>query len=250
MDLASFEPSAHYIAFAHVYKAFERPALVDCSFSLDAGSVLAVAGPPGSGKSLILQLIMGFERPDRGKVASAHETVESAEDWERIRRKIVMISQSTMLLESLTVKQNVAYFMQLREDYDEGNKALVADGLLQMGDLALERDLRPCDLPAAQRRMLALLQIFGSQPQCILFDQPTAALDPRRSESLREVMLRVKKQLGMTMLVATEDLDFIHQIADQVLLLDRGETVFFGNCSEFFASDDARVQRYLRMEPA
>jgi phospholipid/cholesterol/gamma-HCH transport system ATP-binding protein len=246
--MADSEPRSHYLAFSRVYKSFDRPALVDCNFSLDVGKALAIAGADGSGKSLILQLLMGFEKPDQGEVVTAHETVESADDWERIRRKVALVSQGTMLLESLTVAQNAAFFLQTRDDYDESNRSDVTQGFLQMGNIESFQNSIPVDMPIAQRRMLALLQALGNQPECILLDEPTALLDPLLSQGLRELILRLKRQLRLTMVIATEDLDLIGQIADDVLLLDRGEIVFAGSLPEFLASSDVRVQRYLRME--
>jgi ABC-type transporter Mla maintaining outer membrane lipid asymmetry ATPase subunit MlaF len=152
MDLvAASEATSHYIAFSHVHKRFDRPVLIDCSFHLDPGRTLAIVGPPGSGKSLILQLVMGFDRPDRGNIVVAAEEMgsASAEDWERIRRKVVMIPQSAMVVESLTVNENVLYPFHLLEHYNEQNKSEVSSGLLALGSLDAVRDLRPGDLPIA-----------------------------------------------------------------------------------------------------
>jgi phospholipid/cholesterol/gamma-HCH transport system ATP-binding protein len=223
--------------------------LVDCSFYLDAGQTLAINGPKGSGKSLILQLLMGFETPDQGTVVAAHLDMSTTDGRKNVsmRERVVMLSQSGAVAEALTVAQNVRIPFHLRQDYDERNKDDVVDGLLAMGNLSEFRDLRPADLPSGQRRMLAFIHALAAQPECVLLDEPTAESDPLQARNLTQMLLRLKHQLKLTMVVATRDLDLTSQLADRVLFLEGGRSVF-GTEAEFFASSDPGVQRYLRMD--
>src|SRR5580700_1950172 len=128
------EQFPHYIEFRHVYKTFSRPILVDSNFFVDPGQTVAIIGRSGVGKSVTLGTIMGFIKPDKGKVIVAHQdTTELPEaDLNRIRRKVTMVFQSGALFDSLTVAENVLFSLEQREDYDAKNKDDVVDGLLKL----------------------------------------------------------------------------------------------------------------------
>src|SRR4051795_4311019 len=132
----------HYIEFRDVYKTFDRPVLADVSFWVDAGQTLAIIGRSGVGKSVSLGHIMGFLKPDKGRVIVAHEDITDFDEAElnRIRRKVTMVFQSGALFDSLTVAENILFSLELREDFDAQNKEDVVEGLLKMVDLWDSRD--------------------------------------------------------------------------------------------------------------
>src|SRR5690349_22536691 len=127
----------HYIEFRHVYKTFDHPVLVDSVFHVKPGETVAIIGRSGVGKSVTLAHIMGFLKPDSGRVIVAHEDVTdfSEPEMRRIRKKVTMVFQSGALFDSLTVAENVLFSLELREDYDEQNKEDVVNGLLKMVDI-------------------------------------------------------------------------------------------------------------------
>src|SRR5665213_3724815 len=128
---------AHYIEFCNVYKTFDRPVLVDVNFHLVAGQTVAIIGRSGVGKSVTLGHIMGFLKPDQGRVIVAHEDVTDFNEAEmnRIRKKVTMVFQSGALFDSLTVGENILFSLEQRGDYDDENKESVVDGLLKMVDI-------------------------------------------------------------------------------------------------------------------
>src|SRR6266568_4691020 len=128
----------HYIEFQHVYKTFDHPVLVDSNFNVDPGETVAIIGRSGVGKSVTLAHIMGFLKPDSGRVVVAHEDVTDFDEAEmrRVRRKVTMVFQSGALFDSLTVAENVLFSLELRQDYDLQNKEDVVNGLLHMVDIA------------------------------------------------------------------------------------------------------------------
>ena len=132
------DPFPHYIEFRHVYKTFDRPVLVDSNFHVDPGETVAIIGRSGVGKSVSLSHIMGFLRPDQGRVIVAHEDITDMPEAElrRIRRKVTMVFQSGALFDSLTVGENVLFSLELREDYNRKNKEDVVNGLLDMVDIS------------------------------------------------------------------------------------------------------------------
>src|ERR1700729_14254 len=187
----------HYIEFRHVYKTFDRPVLVDSNFHVDTGQTVAIIGRSGVGKSVSLAHIMGFLKPDQGQVIVANEDITGFTEAElnRIRRKVTMVFQSGALFDSLTVAENVAFSLELREDYNEQNKEDVVEGLLKMVDIYEARDSYPSDLSTGYRRAVAIARALAAQPQCVLYDEPTTMVDPIMSDHLSDLMLRLKKQL-------------------------------------------------------
>src|SRR6476646_1021049 len=136
------DTSSHYIEFANVYKTFDRPVLDDVSFAVDAGETLAIIGRSGVGKSVSLGHIMGFLKPDKGRVFVAYTDITDMPEAElrRIRKKVTMVFQNGALFDSLTVAENILFSLELREDYTAHNKADVVNGLLHMVDIAEARD--------------------------------------------------------------------------------------------------------------
>src|ERR1700752_1095180 len=144
----------HYIEFRHVYKTFDHPVLVDVNFYVNPGETVAIIGRSGVGKSVTLSHVMGFLKPDSGRVIVAHEDVTDYPEAElrRIRRKVTMVFQSGALFDSLTVAENVLFSLELREDYDTQNKEDVVNGLLEMVDIKEEANLYPNDLSTGYKR--------------------------------------------------------------------------------------------------
>ena len=142
------EEYPHYIEFRDLSKSFDRPILIDCNFHVDAGETVAIIGRSGVGKSVTLGHIMGFLKPDSGRVIVAHEDITDFPEYElrRIRKKVTMVFQSGALFDSLTIGENVLFSLELREDYDEENKEEIVDGLLKMVDILEYKDAYPSDL--------------------------------------------------------------------------------------------------------
>ena len=162
----------HYIEFRHVYKTFDRPVLVDSNFNVNPGETVAIIGRSGVGKSVTLSHIMGFLKPDKGRVIVAHEDITDFGETElrRIRKKVTMVFQSGALFDSMTVGENVLFSLELRQDYDAQNKEDVVNGLLQMVDIAEAKDAYPTDLSTGYKRAVAIARALAAQPQCILYD--------------------------------------------------------------------------------
>ena len=240
----------HYLEFRHVSKTFDRPVLVDCSFHLDPGKTLAIIGRSGVGKSVSLHHIMGFMKPDEGRVIVAHQDITDLGEAElrQIRRKVTMVFQSGALFDSLTVGENILFSLELRDDYNEQNRADVVRGLLEMVDLADYEDVYPADLSTGYRRAVAIARALAAQPECILYDEPTTMVDPIMSDHLGNLMLRLKKQLGLTSVVVTHDLDLMRKVADQVVFLHQGRVIYFGSVGELERSDNPDIQEFLDMD--
>jgi phospholipid/cholesterol/gamma-HCH transport system ATP-binding protein len=240
----------HYIEFRHVYKTFDRPVLVDSNFNVNPGETVAIIGRSGVGKSVTLSHIMGFLKPDKGRVIVAHEDITDFGETElrRIRKKVTMVFQSGALFDSMTVGENVLFSLELRQDYDAQNKEDVVNGLLQMVDIAEAKDAYPTDLSTGYKRAVAIARALAAQPQCILYDEPTTMVDPIMSDHLGDLMLRLKRQLQLTSVVVTHDLDLMYKVADRVVFLYDSGVIFFGTVGDLEKSDHPHVREFLEMD--
>jgi ABC-type transporter Mla maintaining outer membrane lipid asymmetry ATPase subunit MlaF/molybdopterin-guanine dinucleotide biosynthesis protein A len=244
------EPPAeklHYIEFQHVFKTFDHPVLVDVSFHVDAGETLAIIGRSGVGKSVSLGHIMGFLKPDQGRVVVAYQdTTDFLEAQLReIRKKVTMVFQSGALFDSLTVGENILFSLELRSDYDEHNKEDVVDGLLSMvGLLHLKNDY-PSELSTGHKRAVAIARALAAQPECILYDEPTTMVDPIMSDTLIHLMLKLKNDLGLTAVVVTHDLDLMRKVADSVVILHEGKAIYFGPVRDLDKAEHPHIREFL-----
>src|SRR5579884_1498985 len=240
----------HYIEFRHVYKTFDHPVLVDASFWLDAGTTLAIIGRSGVGKSVSLGHIMGFIKPDQGRVIVSYRDITDFTEKElrSIRKKVTMVFQSGALFDSLTVAENILFSLELREDYSAANKDEVVDGLLDMVGLRQYRDAYPADLSTGYKRAVAIARALAAQPECILYDEPTTMVDPIMSDHLGNLMLRLKKELRLTSVVVRHDLELMRKVADTVVFLYKGEAIYFGPVSELSHCDHPHVKQFLAMD--
>lgn len=248
--MAQTDPFPHYIDFRHVYKTFDHPVLVDSNFYVDAGETVAIIGRSGVGKSVTLSHIMGFLKPDSGRIIVAHEDITDFPESElrRIRRKVTMVFQSGALFDSLTVAENVLFSLELREDYNAKNKEDVVNGLLEMVDIAEYRNSYPADLSTGYKRAVAIARALAAQPQCVLYDEPTTMVDPIMSDHLGDLMLRLKKQLQLTSVVVTHDLDLMYKVADRVVFLYEGGVIYFGPVDKLKDSPHPHIQEFLEMD--
>jgi phospholipid/cholesterol/gamma-HCH transport system ATP-binding protein len=244
------DPFPHYIEFRHVYKTFDHPVLVDSNFYVNPGETVAIIGRSGVGKSVTLSHIMGFLKPDSGRIIVAHEDITDFPEAElrRIRRKVTMVFQSGALFDSMTVAENVLFSLELREDYDEQNKEDVVKGLLKMVDIYEARDAYPADLSTGYKRAVAIARALAAQPQCVLYDEPTTMVDPIMSDHLSDLMLRLKRQLRLTSVVVTHDLDLMYKVADSVVFLYEGGVVYFGPVADLAKCKHPHIQEFLEMD--
>src|SRR5215472_1717123 len=240
----------HYIEFRHVYKTFDHPVLVDACFHVDIGETLAIIGRSGVGKSVSLGHIMGFIKPDKGQVFVAYQDTTNFDEPQlrEIRKKVTMVFQSGALFDSLTVAENILFSLELRDDYDEKNKEDVVDGLLSMVDLLPFRDAYPADLSTGYKRAVAIARALAAQPECILYDEPTTMVDPIMSDILINLMLKLKRELKLTAVVVTHDLDLMRKVADRVVFLYEGQAIYFGLVSDLEKADHLHIREFLAMD--
>jgi len=240
-----------YISFEHVYKSFDDfVVLEDVSFSIMPGETLCILGRSGVGKSVSLQILMGFLRADRGRVMVAGEDIcgMSERELQRIRQKVTMVFQNGALFDSISVGENVAFPLRERGDLAEDQIMQVVKGLLEMVGVAGMEGLLPSDLSTGMKRSVAIARALASQPEAVLYDEPTTMVDPLMAHLLGNLIERLKQQLHLTSIVVTHDMRFAKKLADRVVFLHGGKAHFFGTMEEMEASDDPILKEFLVLD--
>lgn len=245
------DPPRPYIEFDHVSKSFgDNHVLSDVSFKVFAGETLCILGRSGVGKSVSLHHIMGFLKPDSGRVIVAFEDIThcSEEDLERIRKKVTMVFQNGALFDSLTVGENVAFPLRERRDLDEEQIYQIVDGLLDMVGVKPMRDLLPSDLSTGMKRSVAIARALAAQPECILYDEPTTMVDPLMAGLLGDLIQKLKHQLKLTSVVVTHDMRLAKKLADRIVFLHESRAIFVGSVAEMERCPDEVIRQFLELD--
>jgi phospholipid/cholesterol/gamma-HCH transport system ATP-binding protein len=242
---------APYISFEHVYKSFgEFVVLEDVSFYVLPGETLCILGRSGVGKSVSLQMLLGFLKPDKGMIKVAGENIcgFGEAQLQEIRRKVTMVFQNGALFDSITVGENVAFPMRERGEMAEDQILQVVKGLLEMVGVAGMEGLLPSDLSTGMKRSIAIARALASQPEAVLYDEPTTMVDPLMAHLLGDLIERLKQQLHLTSIVVTHDMRLAKKLADRVVFLSAGKAIFFGTMEEMERSQDPILQEFLTLD--
>ena len=244
------EEFPHYIEFRNVYKTFDRPVLVDVSFHVDAGQTLAIIGRSGVGKSVSLGHIMGFLKPDSGKVIVSYTDITSAPEAElrRIRKKVTMVFQSGALFDSLTVGENVGLYLtehQLKPP--EEIARIVAENLEIVGLQGSENKM-PSELSGGMKKRVAIARALVVEPQLILYDEPTSELDPLSAVVIGAEILNLKERIKVTSLVVSHDRDLAFGVADRIAVIHEGRILAVGTPDEIKRLSNPLIQKFLNVD--
>jgi phospholipid/cholesterol/gamma-HCH transport system ATP-binding protein len=251
IEAAPADHSGPYIRFSHVSKAFgENRVLDDVSFEVNPGETVCILGRSGVGKSVSLQQILGFLKPDFGRITVAHEDITDypEEELERIRKKVTMVFQSGALFDSLTVGENVAFPLRERKDLREEQIFQIVNGLLEMVGVKEMAEQFPSELSTGMKRSVAIARALASQPECVLYDEPTTMVDPLMAQLLGDLMKRLKLQLHLTSVVVTHDMRLAKKLADRVVFLHESRVLFFGPYAEMERCNEPIVQEFLDLD--
>jgi len=240
-----------YIEFEHVHKAFGSKVVInDVSFDVMPGETVCILGRSGVGKSVSLQMIMGFLRADSGRISVAHQDITNYTEgqMEEIRKKVTMVFQNGALFDSLTVGENVAFPLRERGGLEEEQIYQIIDGLLDMVGVREFRDQLPSDLSTGMKRSVAIARALAQQPDAILYDEPTTMVDPLMAHLLGDLIKKLKRQLKLTSIVVTHDMALAKKLADRVLFLYQARAVFFGTFDEMQNCQEPIVQEFLELD--
>lgn len=238
--------SDHYIEFRDVTKAFDRVVLDRVSFHVDRGETLVILGRSGVGKSVALKHIMGFLKPDEGRVIVAGQDITDFTEgqMEAVRRRVTMVFQSGALFDSLTIRENVRFPLETREDLTDQQKDARVNELLEMLEVAEYADRLPSELSTGMKRAVAIARVLAQDPEAILFDEPTTMVDVVMAAHVADLILRLKEKFHKTSIVVTHDTHLARRLADSIVFLHDGHVLFFGSWAEFEASPDPFLRNF------
>ena len=242
---------APYIEFRDVSKAFgDKVVLEHVSFEVLPAETVCILGRSGVGKSVSLHHIMGFLKPDSGRVIVAGEDITDYTEpqLEAIRKKVTMVFQNGALFDSLTVGENVAFPLRETQELSEEQIYQIVDGLLQMVGVQQMRDLLPSDLSTGMKRSVAIARALAARPECVLYDEPTTMVDPLMAQLLGDLIKRLKIQLNLTSIVVTHDMRLAKKLADRVVFLHEGRAIFFGPYADMERSQEPIIQEFLELD--
>lgn len=232
------------LAVRDLHKAFGTQKVLDgVSFDVRAGEVFVLMGPSGSGKSVLLRHLIGLEPADAGEILIAGESIHA--DGVRDRHHLAMVFQSGALLNSLTVGENVGlYLTEHRLKPPAEIARLVREKLADVGLKGTE-DKLPGELSGGMKKRAAIARALVSEPQLILYDEPTSELDPVSAVVIGQEIAALNKRFGVTSLIVSHDRDLAFGIADRIAVILGGRIMAMGRPDEIRATRDAAVHDFL-----
>jgi phospholipid/cholesterol/gamma-HCH transport system ATP-binding protein len=242
--------SAPALAVADLHKSFgSQKVLNGVTLTVARGETLAVLGRSGTGKSVLLRLIIGLETPDSGAVRIQGQDIAglALDQLGEIRKKMGFLFQHAALYDSLTVEQNVAFPLEHhRKQMSKSERHDRVHALL--AEVGMENGLAkmPSDISGGMQKRVGLARALALEPDILLLDEPTAGLDPISSSEIDELVLTLQEEHQMASVVVTHDLHSAKTIADRLALLDQGDVVIEGTFEELQGSGVEFVRAFLK----
>jgi phospholipid/cholesterol/gamma-HCH transport system ATP-binding protein len=237
------------ITLRDVWLTFEQPILKGVSLDALRGETLMVAGESGSGKSTILKLILRLLVPDSGSIEVLGQNVGELTFQEALdlRKRIGMVFQNAALFDSLTVYDNIAYPLRENTDFDEQRIEEVVRERLEFVDLDADQVMTqvPSQLSGGMRKRVGIARAIATDPAIILYDEPTAGLDPLTVGRINDLIKKLQRELHVTSLLVTHDIRAGFRVANRVNLLRDGEIVFDGSPEQMVAANDSYIKSFL-----
>lgn len=228
-------------------KAYDSlPALNNISLDVKRGEVLVILGPSGCGKSTLLRCINGLEEIQSGEIRLNDETINRDKiKWNVVRQKIGMVFQSYDLFPHMTIMENIILGPTKVQKRQVNEVKEQAEALLNRVGLIDKKDVYPRQLSGGQKQRVAIVRALCMNPEIMLFDEVTAALDPEMVREVLDVILELAKQ-GMTMIIVTHEMEFAKAVADRIIFIDKGEITEENTPDKFFKEPKTdRAKQFL-----
>jgi len=236
------------VRYQDVHKAFgERRVLNGLDLEVESGETFAIMGPSGCGKSVTLRHVIGLLQPDRGRVEVWGQDLRSIgrRELRAMRARMGYVFQEAALLNWLTAGENVALPLRETTDYPEAEILERARAKLELVHVPDAFDKLPGELSGGMKKRVGLARALVTDPELILYDEPTAGLDPEIAASINRLIRELGDRLGVTAIVVTHHIGCVRVVADRVGLLDGGRLQYVSTPEEFLASREPRLVRFL-----
>jgi len=241
-----------FIRFEHVRKAFDQKVIyTDLDLDIVKGETITIIGGSGTGKSVMLKLLLGLMRPEKGKILFDGKNVVTMglNELIHVRKRVGMLFQGGALFDSMSVEDNVAY--PVREhfpDYEDDKVAKIVKEKLEVVGLPDTGPMMPSDLSGGMKKRVALARALATDPEVVLYDEPTTGLDPSNTNRINELIIDLQKRFHVTSVVVTHDMASAFKISNRLALLYNKKIEFVGTKQEIDASDNDVVKRFIQGE--
>ncbi len=225
-----------------------KQVLKDVNLTIDDGKVTCILGGSGSGKSTLIKCLVRLIEPSGGKILVDGKDVTkitSEVKLAAVRRHFGYLFQDGALFDSMTVGENVSFGLKYLTDVPEADYARVVKEKLALVGLKDVEHLNPSELSGGMRKRVSLARVLAVNPKCILYDEPTTGLDPIMSDIISELILDLKKKLGVTSVVITHDMNSAFKIADKIAFLHEGRILMQGTAQQFRQTDNPYVKQFV-----
>lgn len=211
------------------------------------GETLAILGPSGTGKSTVLRSMIGLLEPNGGKIYIQGEDVSSLDEdgWNRLRMKMGMVFQYSALFDFLTVGENVAFGLRQHTDKSDAEISRIVTEMLDLVGLPGTQDLYPAELSGGMKKRVGLARAIAVNPEIVLYDEPTAGLDPIMSRNISRLIKKTQEHMHVTSVLVTHDMQSAFYAADRVAMLYEGHIVAIGTASEIKNSSNPIVKAFI-----
>jgi phospholipid/cholesterol/gamma-HCH transport system ATP-binding protein len=239
------------IEFRNISKRFGRQEVLDgVELRIEEGQSLVIIGASGSGKSVMLKHIVGLIRPDEGEVWFDGHRIDDLPERKlsQVREQFGFLFQMGALFDSMNVKDNIAFPLIEHTNKPAGEIARLVEEKLRMVGLPDVQKKMPAELSGGQRKRVALARAIALGPRVILYDEPTTGLDPIRSDVINELILKLQRELKVTSVIVTHDMQSAFKIADRIVMLHEGKLIIDGSPDDIRQSDNAIVHRFVAGE--
>jgi phospholipid/cholesterol/gamma-HCH transport system ATP-binding protein len=237
------------IRFEDLHKSFGPKVIFDgLTLSVRPHETLTIIGGSGTGKSVLLKSLIGLVHPESGRIDFKGQEITyfSEQQFLDVRREVAYVFQGAALFDSLSVGENIAY--PLREHFPKMGRAELAERVartLQLVNLPGIEAMKPADLSGGMKKRVGLARAITTEPQVILWDEPTTGLDPISTRIIEDLILRMKSELGCTSIVVTHDMPSAFYVSDRMALLSNRKIAQVGTVAEMQASRNSEVRAFL-----
>ena len=245
--MATVQDASPIYELEDVWKSFDgRPVLRGIDLTIPTGQTLVVMGPSGCGKSVMLKHLVGLLKPDRGRIRFHGDPIESLSEQRLVplRRRIGFLFQQAALFDSLTVRENLAFPLLETGQAGSDLEERILDCLRRVG-LEDAIDQMPSELSGGMRKRVGLARAIVLEPELVLYDEPTTGLDPIRANVINDLIVRLQRELQITSIVVTHDLDSAFQVGDRMVLLHHGRCHLEGEPDRFRTTEDPIARDFL-----
>lgn len=248
--MTTSETEKPIIEIRHLTKSFGGRNVIDnVNLSIEKGKTTVILGPSGCGKTVLLKHLIVLLRPTSGEVLFKNRRIDNLPEPElaQVRRSYGFLFQGGALFDSLTVYENIIFPLQQHNvitDWDEVDK-LVKHKLALVG-LDGYQNYYPASLSGGQKKRVALARAISLNPEVVLYDEPTTGLDPIRSDVINELILKLARELGITSIVVTHDMNSAYKIADRIVMLHQGRIIADGNADYIRNHPNPIVQQFIQ----